>query len=220
MWHCCCWAPTPWPTWGMLFAASVTYRCLVNSARRLTWLQSLSARWADARHSRNSQLFSLQDCKSLYSLHLAAATHVAFNCGQAQLIIGNLSEDWIMNLADTCFTQMWQWLCNVIELETCEPLHRIMFSWRMLRNPTFLPKKTWNNLCQLFKFLEFCVVFLCSRRIFLLSYFSALKVQHHCMSMIDPSYDLFQDHFKSAYFFFEGVFYNDMRFPECQDISM
>lgn len=29
-----------------------------------------------------------------------------------------------------------------------------------------------------------------------------------------------KDHFKSAYFFFEGVFYNDMRFPECQDISM
>lgn len=31
---------------------------------------------------------------------------------------------------------------------------------------------------------------------------------------------LFQDHFKSAFFFFEGVFYNDMRFPECQDISV
>ncbi|XP_068445295.1 snRNA-activating protein complex subunit 3 isoform X2 [Clinocottus analis] len=29
-----------------------------------------------------------------------------------------------------------------------------------------------------------------------------------------------KDHFKSAYFFFEGVFYNDMRYPECQDISM
>ncbi|XP_013863228.1 snRNA-activating protein complex subunit 3 isoform X2 [Austrofundulus limnaeus] len=29
-----------------------------------------------------------------------------------------------------------------------------------------------------------------------------------------------QDHFKSAFFFFEGVFYNDMRFAECQDISM
>ncbi|XP_034543815.1 snRNA-activating protein complex subunit 3 isoform X1 [Notolabrus celidotus] len=29
-----------------------------------------------------------------------------------------------------------------------------------------------------------------------------------------------KDHFKSAFFFFEGVFYNDMRFPECQDISM
>ncbi|KAM9769912.1 snRNA-activating protein complex subunit 3 [Menidia menidia] len=28
-----------------------------------------------------------------------------------------------------------------------------------------------------------------------------------------------KDHFKSAFFFFEGVFYNDMRFPECQDIS-
>lgn len=30
---------------------------------------------------------------------------------------------------------------------------------------------------------------------------------------------VFQDHFKSAYFFFEGVFYNDMRYPECRDIS-
>ncbi|XP_041837765.1 snRNA-activating protein complex subunit 3 [Melanotaenia boesemani] len=29
-----------------------------------------------------------------------------------------------------------------------------------------------------------------------------------------------KDHFKSAFFFFEGVFYNDMRFPECQDISI
>ncbi|XP_037545966.1 snRNA-activating protein complex subunit 3 [Nematolebias whitei] len=29
-----------------------------------------------------------------------------------------------------------------------------------------------------------------------------------------------KDHFKSAFFFFEGVFYNDMRFAECQDISM
>ncbi|XP_074553269.1 snRNA-activating protein complex subunit 3 [Halichoeres trimaculatus] len=29
-----------------------------------------------------------------------------------------------------------------------------------------------------------------------------------------------RDHFKSAFFFFEGVFYNDMRYPECQDISM
>ncbi|XP_029950230.1 snRNA-activating protein complex subunit 3 [Salarias fasciatus] len=29
-----------------------------------------------------------------------------------------------------------------------------------------------------------------------------------------------KDHFKSAFFFFEGVFYNDMRFPECQDISL
>ncbi|CAN9510307.1 unnamed protein product [Ophioblennius macclurei] len=28
-----------------------------------------------------------------------------------------------------------------------------------------------------------------------------------------------KDHFKSAFFFFEGVFYNDTRFPECQDIS-
>ncbi|XP_022058605.1 snRNA-activating protein complex subunit 3 [Acanthochromis polyacanthus] len=28
-----------------------------------------------------------------------------------------------------------------------------------------------------------------------------------------------KDHYKSAFFFFEGVFYNDMRFPECQDIS-
>ncbi|CAL1601141.1 unnamed protein product [Knipowitschia caucasica] len=31
---------------------------------------------------------------------------------------------------------------------------------------------------------------------------------------------LSKDHFKSAFFFFEGVFYNDMRFPECQDISI
>lgn len=29
-----------------------------------------------------------------------------------------------------------------------------------------------------------------------------------------------KDHYKSAFFFFEGVFYNDMRFPECQDISL
>ncbi|XP_018539676.1 snRNA-activating protein complex subunit 3 [Lates calcarifer] len=29
-----------------------------------------------------------------------------------------------------------------------------------------------------------------------------------------------KDHFKSAFFYFEGVFYNDMRFPECQDISI
>ncbi|XP_068178209.1 snRNA-activating protein complex subunit 3 isoform X2 [Antennarius striatus] len=29
-----------------------------------------------------------------------------------------------------------------------------------------------------------------------------------------------KDHFKSAFFFFEGVFYRDMRFPECRDISM
>ncbi|XP_054875892.1 snRNA-activating protein complex subunit 3 [Poeciliopsis prolifica] len=28
-----------------------------------------------------------------------------------------------------------------------------------------------------------------------------------------------KDLFKSAFFFFEGVFYNDMRYPECQDIS-
>ncbi|TMS23346.1 snRNA-activating protein complex subunit 3 [Larimichthys crocea] len=28
-----------------------------------------------------------------------------------------------------------------------------------------------------------------------------------------------KDLFKSSFFFFEGVFYNDMRFPECQDIS-
>ncbi|CAG11464.1 unnamed protein product, partial [Tetraodon nigroviridis] len=28
-----------------------------------------------------------------------------------------------------------------------------------------------------------------------------------------------KDHFKSAFFYFEGVFYNDMRFPECVDIS-
>ncbi|XP_010886696.1 snRNA-activating protein complex subunit 3 isoform X2 [Esox lucius] len=30
---------------------------------------------------------------------------------------------------------------------------------------------------------------------------------------------LSKDHFKSAFFYFEGVFYNDMRYPECQDIS-
>ncbi|KAM3622871.1 uncharacterized protein V6R79_004167 [Siganus canaliculatus] len=29
-----------------------------------------------------------------------------------------------------------------------------------------------------------------------------------------------RDHFKSAFFYFEGTFYNDMRFPECQDISI
>ncbi|KAA8594713.1 snRNA-activating protein complex subunit 3 [Etheostoma spectabile] len=29
-----------------------------------------------------------------------------------------------------------------------------------------------------------------------------------------------KDHYKSAFFFFEGVFYNDMRYPECQDMSM
>ncbi|XP_016890589.1 snRNA-activating protein complex subunit 3 isoform X2 [Cynoglossus semilaevis] len=29
-----------------------------------------------------------------------------------------------------------------------------------------------------------------------------------------------KDLYKSAFFFFEGIFYNDMRFPECQDISM
>uniref|UniRef100_A0AAZ3SKF8 snRNA-activating protein complex subunit 3 n=1 Tax=Oncorhynchus tshawytscha TaxID=74940 RepID=A0AAZ3SKF8_ONCTS len=28
-----------------------------------------------------------------------------------------------------------------------------------------------------------------------------------------------KDHFKSAFFYFEGVFYNDMRHPECQDMS-
>ncbi|XP_022541684.2 snRNA-activating protein complex subunit 3 [Astyanax mexicanus] len=28
-----------------------------------------------------------------------------------------------------------------------------------------------------------------------------------------------KDHYKSAFFFFEGTFYNDMRFPECRDIS-
>ncbi|TWW58727.1 snRNA-activating protein complex subunit 3 isoform X2 [Takifugu flavidus] len=33
-----------------------------------------------------------------------------------------------------------------------------------------------------------------------------------------PSF-LSKDHFKSAFFYFEGVFYNDMRFPECVDIS-
>ncbi|GAA6104586.1 snRNA-activating protein complex subunit 3, partial [Tachysurus ichikawai] len=27
------------------------------------------------------------------------------------------------------------------------------------------------------------------------------------------------DHYKSAFFYFEGIFYNDMRFPECRDIS-
>ncbi|XP_034044414.1 snRNA-activating protein complex subunit 3 [Thalassophryne amazonica] len=36
---------------------------------------------------------------------------------------------------------------------------------------------------------------------------------------IAPEY-ICKDHFKSAFFYFEGVFYNDMRFPECQDISM
>ncbi|KAI4833117.1 hypothetical protein KUCAC02_016034 [Chaenocephalus aceratus] len=29
-----------------------------------------------------------------------------------------------------------------------------------------------------------------------------------------------KDHFKSAFFYFEGVFYNDMRYPECQDTSI
>ncbi|KAK5865610.1 hypothetical protein PBY51_019867 [Eleginops maclovinus] len=29
-----------------------------------------------------------------------------------------------------------------------------------------------------------------------------------------------KDHFKSSFFYFEGVFYNDMRYPECQDISI
>ncbi|XP_026214699.1 snRNA-activating protein complex subunit 3 [Anabas testudineus] len=29
-----------------------------------------------------------------------------------------------------------------------------------------------------------------------------------------------KDHYKSSFFFFEGVFYNDMRFPECRDISI
>ncbi|XP_053358458.1 snRNA-activating protein complex subunit 3 [Clarias gariepinus] len=29
-----------------------------------------------------------------------------------------------------------------------------------------------------------------------------------------------KDHYKSAFFFFEGIFYNDMRFPESRDISM
>ncbi|KAM9857003.1 snRNA-activating protein complex subunit 3 [Aulostomus maculatus] len=29
-----------------------------------------------------------------------------------------------------------------------------------------------------------------------------------------------KDHYKSAFFFFEGVFYNDMRLPECRDISI
>ncbi|XP_065118380.1 snRNA-activating protein complex subunit 3 [Paramisgurnus dabryanus] len=28
-----------------------------------------------------------------------------------------------------------------------------------------------------------------------------------------------KDHYKSAFFFFNGTFYNDMRFPECRDIS-
>ncbi|XP_028833579.1 snRNA-activating protein complex subunit 3 [Denticeps clupeoides] len=28
-----------------------------------------------------------------------------------------------------------------------------------------------------------------------------------------------KDHYKSAFFYFEGVFYNDMRYPECRDIS-
>ncbi|XP_066535742.1 snRNA-activating protein complex subunit 3 [Hoplias malabaricus] len=28
-----------------------------------------------------------------------------------------------------------------------------------------------------------------------------------------------KDHYKSAFFFFEGTFFNDMRFPECRDIS-
>ncbi|KAM9314282.1 snRNA-activating protein complex subunit 3 [Pholidichthys leucotaenia] len=28
-----------------------------------------------------------------------------------------------------------------------------------------------------------------------------------------------KEHYRSAFFFFEGVFYNDMRYPECQDIS-
>ncbi|XP_057699465.1 snRNA-activating protein complex subunit 3 isoform X2 [Corythoichthys intestinalis] len=28
-----------------------------------------------------------------------------------------------------------------------------------------------------------------------------------------------KDHYKSAFFFLEGVFYNDMRYPECRDIS-
>lgn len=35
----------------------------------------------------------------------------------------------------------------------------------------------------------------------------------------EPYHCLFQDHFKSAFFYFEGVFYNDMRHPECQDMS-
>ncbi|XP_061573683.1 snRNA-activating protein complex subunit 3 [Cololabis saira] len=29
-----------------------------------------------------------------------------------------------------------------------------------------------------------------------------------------------KDHYKSAFFFLESIFYNDMRFPECQDMSM
>ncbi|XP_056096357.1 snRNA-activating protein complex subunit 3 [Rhinichthys klamathensis goyatoka] len=29
-----------------------------------------------------------------------------------------------------------------------------------------------------------------------------------------------KDHYKSAFFFFNGTFFNDTRFPECQDISM
>uniref|UniRef100_A0A8C1QXI3 snRNA-activating protein complex subunit 3 n=1 Tax=Cyprinus carpio TaxID=7962 RepID=A0A8C1QXI3_CYPCA len=28
-----------------------------------------------------------------------------------------------------------------------------------------------------------------------------------------------KDHYKSAFFFFNGTFFNDTRFPECQDIS-
>ncbi|KAK7930514.1 hypothetical protein WMY93_006909 [Mugilogobius chulae] len=28
-----------------------------------------------------------------------------------------------------------------------------------------------------------------------------------------------KDHYKSAFFYFEGVFYDDMRFPECRDLS-
>ncbi|XP_028661691.1 snRNA-activating protein complex subunit 3 [Erpetoichthys calabaricus] len=28
-----------------------------------------------------------------------------------------------------------------------------------------------------------------------------------------------KDHFKSAFFYFDGVFYSDMRFPECRDLS-
>lgn len=31
---------------------------------------------------------------------------------------------------------------------------------------------------------------------------------------------LSKDHYKSAFFYFEGVFYNDMRFPVCRDISI
>ncbi|XP_062386673.1 snRNA-activating protein complex subunit 3 [Sardina pilchardus] len=33
-----------------------------------------------------------------------------------------------------------------------------------------------------------------------------------------PEY-ISKDHYKSAFFYFEGVFYNDMRYPECRDIS-